>query len=131
MKIARALDRQAAKLGRRLSGFLQVHLGDEPTKHGFPDDGAKLVEAVRPLAELGHLEVVGLMAVPPLEDDPDRQRAWFRKLRGLRDLLASRPEWEGFPGLLSMGMSQDFEIAVEEGATHVRLGTLLFGPRPD
>lgn len=131
VKIARALDREAAKLGRRLAGFLQVHLGEEPTKHGFPEDEARFVEAVRPLAGLGHVRVVGLMAIPPWEDDPDRQRAWFRRLVRLRDALAARPEWADFPGLLSMGMSEDYEVAVEEGATHVRVGTLLFGPRPD
>lgn len=131
VKIARALDREAGKLGRRLKGFIQIHLGDEPSKHGFPDEGAELAAAVRPLAELEHVEIVGLMAIPPWEDEPERQRAWFRKLRGLGEALAGRPEWQRFPGLLSMGMSQDFEIAVEEGATHVRLGTSLFGPRPD
>ena len=127
LKIARALDRAAGRLGRRLRGFIQVHLGDEPSKHGFPEEG--LVAAVRPLAELEHVEVVGLMAIPPWEDDPEDQRAWFRRLRELRDLVAAQPEWQGFPGQLSMGMSQDFEIAIEEGATHVRVGTSLFGPR--
>lgn len=130
-KIARALAEEAGRQDRRLKGFIQVHLGDEATKHGFPQDGEDLVRAVRPLADLERLEVVGLMAIPPWEDDPEARRAWFRKLRRLRDLLADQPEWRGFPGLLSMGMSDDFEAAIEEGATHVRVGTSLFGPRLD
>ena len=88
-----------------------------------------LAEAVAPLAELESLRIVGLMAIPPWETDPERARAWFRTLRELRDALFARAEWAGGPGYLSMGMSGDFEIAIEEGATHVRLGTALFGPR--
>ena len=62
-------------------------------------------------------------------DDPEASRPWFRRLADLGAELAARPEWTGFPGRLSMGMSDDFEVAIEEGATHVRVGTLLFGPR--
>jgi pyridoxal phosphate enzyme (YggS family) len=126
-KIAQALDREAAERGCRLTGFLEVNLGDEASKHGFPAD--ELAEAVRPLAGLAHLTIVGLMAIPPLGGEPEASRPWFRRLRGLRDELARRPEWRGFPGLLSMGMSNDFAVAVEEGATHVRVGTALFGKR--
>lgn len=126
-KIAEALDREAAARGRTVSGFLEVNLGGEESKHGFPAEG--LAEAVRPLASLGHLRIVGLMAIPPQGETPEESRPWFRRLRELRDDLAARPEWRGFPGWLSMGMSDDFEVAVEEGATHVRVGTALFGPR--
>jgi uncharacterized pyridoxal phosphate-containing UPF0001 family protein len=69
------------------------------------------------------------MAIPPVEEDPEMARAWFRRLRALRDALAARPEWQGWPGALSMGMSGDYELAIEEGATHVRVGTALFGSR--
>ena len=70
------------------------------------------------------------MAIPPQGDDPEDSRPWFRRLRELRDELAARPEWARLPGgWLSMGMSDDFEVAIEEGATHVRVGTALFGPR--
>jgi pyridoxal phosphate enzyme (YggS family) len=127
-KIAQALDREAAERGCRLPGFLEVNLGGEASKHGFPADG--LAEAVRPLAALQHLEIVGLMAIPPLGGEPEASRPWFRRLRELRDELARRPEWRSFPGFLSMGMSGDFAVAVEEGATHVRVGTALFGRRP-
>jgi uncharacterized pyridoxal phosphate-containing UPF0001 family protein len=81
------------------------------------------------LADLQHLRIQGLMAIPPQGETADDVRPWFRRLRELRDELASRPEWQGFPGWLSMGMSDDFEVAIEEGATHVRVGTALFGPR--
>lgn len=127
LKIARRLDREAGELDRRLRVFLQVNVGDQTSKQGFPEDG--LAAAVRPIAELEHLEVLGLMAIPAYEENLENARKWLRRLRELRDDLAERPEWAGFPGQLSMGMSHDFEIAVEEGATHVRIGSLLFGPR--
>lgn len=129
LKIARILDQEAARHGRRLQGFIQVHLGAEASKHGFPGQRDALVEAVRPLAGFQHLDIVGLMAIPPREEALDRQRGWFQKLRELRDALSEEPEWRSFPGHLSMGMSQDFEIAIEEGATHVRVGSSIFGPR--
>ena len=127
IRIAEALDKEAGRRGLKISGLLEVNLGNEESKHGFSPDG--FAEAVRPLAGLEHLKIVGLMAIPPEADDPEGSRPWFRRLRELRDELAARPEWPGFPGWLSMGMSHDFEVAVEEGATHVRVGTLLFGSR--
>jgi len=125
--IAEALDREAAARGKVLDGFLEINLGGEASKHGFVAEG--LADAVRPLAGLTHLRLAGLMAIPPPGESPEDSRPWFRQLRALRDDLAGRPEWQGFPGWLSMGMSDDFEVAVEEGATHVRVGTALFGPR--
>jgi PLP dependent protein len=125
--IAEALDREAAARGIEISGLLEVNLGGEASKHGFPPED--LVAEVDPLRLLRHLRIVGLMAIPPQGETPEDSRRWFRQLRELRDDLATRPEWRGFPGWLSMGMSDDFEVAVEEGATHVRVGTALFGPR--
>lgn len=133
--IARAVDAEAARRGSRLPVFLEVNLGSEESKHGFSAED--LAEAVRPLADLEHLRVMGLMAIPPPVTDPEASRPWFRRLRALRDELAERPEWRdhpgngpgGWPGRLSMGMSNDFAVAVEEGATHVRVGTALFGRR--
>ena len=126
-KIAEALDREAADRSLVIPGFLEINLGGEESKHGFSPEG--LAEAVRPLAGLEHLRIAGLMAIPPPGDSPEDSRPWFRRLRELRDDLGGRPEWSGFPGLLSMGMSDDFEVAIEEGATHVRVGTALFGRR--
>ena len=105
LKIARRIDGEAARQGRRIDGMVQVNLGDEPTKHGFAEQG--LFEAIRPLADLEHLRIGGLMAIPPYEEDLAAARRWFRQLRELRDEMAARPEWgrgEGtFPGWLSMG----------------------------
>ena len=129
LKIGRALDRAAGVAGVAIDGFLEVNLGGEASKHGFaPLD---LPGQVTELAGLRHLRIVGLMAIPPFEEEPARARGWFDRLRQLRDELAGRPEWSAFPGKLSMGMSHDFEIAIAAGATHVRLGTDLFGPRPE
>jgi pyridoxal phosphate enzyme (YggS family) len=129
--IAAALDREAGTRGLRLTGFLEVNLGGEASKHGFLP--ADLAAAAHPLADLRHLRIAGLMAIPPQSEDPEDSRRWFIRLRELRDELAARPEWsarwQGFGGWLSMGMSHDFEVAVEEGATHVRVGTALFGSR--
>jgi PLP dependent protein len=127
VKIAEALDEEAGARGITVSGFLEINAGEEGSKHGFPPAG--LAEAVRPLADLRYLRIVGLMAIPPLGDTPEDSRRWFRRLCELRDELAAHPEWQGFPGWLSMGMSDDFEVAIEEGATHVRVGTALFGVR--
>jgi pyridoxal phosphate enzyme (YggS family) len=133
-KIAAAVDREATARGLRVDGFLEVNVGGEASKHGFAPEG--LAEAVRPLAglarpqgETGGLRIVGLMAIPPFGDDPEASRRWFVRLRELGAELAARPEWAGFPGFLSMGMSHDYEAAIEEGATHVRVGTALFGAR--
>jgi len=88
-----------------------------------------LPAAVAELAGSSRLHIVGLMAIPPFDDDPERSRPWFRRLAALRDELTrvSRPRVDLRE--LSMGMSDDFEVAVEEGATMVRIGTALFGPR--
>ena len=129
VKAARLLDKEAGRLKRRIDVFIQVNVGREPEKHGF--EPGQMSESVRPLQDLKHLRVVGLMAIPPYEEDPDDARRWFRALRELRDTAASWPDWQDFPGYLSMGMSHDFEVAVEEGATHVRVGTDIFGSRDD
>lgn len=126
-KILAAVNREAERQGVKIRGFLEVNLGGENSKHGFPPS---LNAPPVALDELQHLEIVGLMAIPPPSESAEDSRSWFRELRELRDHLQQSPEWSGFRGLLSMGMSQDFEVAVEEGATHIRCGTILFGPRP-
>jgi len=126
-KIARALDAEAALRGSVVRGLLEINVGGEATKHGF--DPARLGAEAADLAALSHLRIVGLMTLPPPRDDERATRADFQRLVALRDELRERPEWRGGLGELSMGMSDDFEIAVEEGATLVRIGTLLFGPR--
>jgi pyridoxal phosphate enzyme (YggS family) len=128
VKIARALDAEATGLGRPLIGLLEVNLGGESSKHGF--DPATLADEAATLVTCRNLRLAGLMAIPPPADDPEGSRRWFRRLRELRDELARRLAWPHPFTALSMGMSDDFEVAVEEGATHVRVGTLLFGSRP-
>jgi len=110
---------------RRLDVLLEINVAEEPQKAGvIPEDASELLEHA-----LGcdRLSVRGLMAIPPWAEDPEASRPWFRKLRELRDRLKdemSHPLPE-----LSMGMSHDFEIAIAEGATMVRVGTAIFGPR--
>lgn len=132
MKIARALGEEGRRLERSMPCLLEVNLGDEDSKHGFSPRGLR--EALPELAELaadGALELRGLMAIPPFSDDPEASRPWFRRLRELRDETAAAEALAGvgFAGWLSMGMSHDFAVAVEEGATHVRVGSSLFGSR--
>jgi len=121
LKIARKLSAEAARSDRRLRGFLEINLGMEESKHGFAPE--ELADALTEIAELENLEILGLMAIPPVADSEADARGWFRRLRGLRDRFLPQG------GSLSMGMSADFEIAIEEGATHVRVGSALFGPR--
>lgn len=124
VRLAEELERHARETGRRVRCLIQVNVGGEEQKSGAPESG------VRPLLEaanrLPHILVEGLMAIPPFLSDPEAIRPYFRRLRLLRDELAR----EGFslPDL-SMGMTQDFEVAIEEGATLVRVGTAVFGPR--
>lgn len=123
--LAEKLDRAAAEAGRRLRVLLEVRLAPEETRHGAePDDAPGIAEAV---AALPQLDLAGLMAIPPFLDNPEAVRPHFTRLRKLRDRIAARLG-RALP-VLSMGMSHDFEVAIEEGATEVRLGTALFGPR--
>ena len=125
-RLAARLEGLLAAEGRRLPVLLEVNLGAEETKSGSPPEQAEAL-ASSALAS-PHLDVRGLMAVPPFTEDPEGARPFFRRLREIRDRLADR-FGTPFPEL-SMGMSHDFAVAVEEGSTQVRLGTALFGPRP-
>ena len=126
-KILDGVAAEAERRGTTVDGFVEVNLGGETSKHGFAPSGLR--EALAPFRELPGLRLVGLMAIPPPGAEAEASRPWFQKLRALRDELASTPGWNDFSGWLSMGMSDDFAVAVEEGATHVRVGSALFGPR--
>ncbi len=127
LSLATELDRRARAAGKSLDICLQVDLSGEDQKGGAaPDAVGELLAAC---AELASLRVVGLMAIPAATSDPETTRPLFARLRELRDCLSAAPGGERLREL-SMGMSSDFEIAVEEGATLVRVGTALFGPRP-
>jgi PLP dependent protein len=125
LELAERLARAGEETGRTLRGFVQVDLAGEATKYGLPE--AELWPALEALRGRPGLRLEGLMLLPPLLDDTDAVRPYFRRLRELRD----RALGEGLiaAGELSMGMSHDFEAAVEEGATLVRVGTAIFGER--
>jgi PLP dependent protein len=122
-----AVDRAAAAAGAAPTLLVQVDLAGEATKHGSPPD--RLRELFAAGARCTAARVGGLMLLPPFLDDPQQVRPYFRRLRELRDALAADGVDPGMLRELSMGMSHDFEVAVEEGATMVRIGTALFGPR--
>jgi hypothetical protein len=128
LKLAEELHRRAQALGRVIPVLIQVNVAAEATKGGVrPEEAPTLIrEAVR----LGNLRIQGLMTMPPYLRDPERVRPYFRRLRELSEEIAA----VGFTGVemaeLSMGMSGDLEVAVEEGATLVRVGTAIFGERP-
>src|SRR5262249_12704786 len=122
------LDRLCAEEGReKLPVLIQVDLGHEETKSGI--DESELTHLVEGLKSLNHLELIGLMTLPPFSDDTEQSRPFFRRLRELRDELASHGAFGNREGELSMGMTHDFEIAIQEGATMVRIGTAIFGER--
>jgi hypothetical protein len=128
LELATALAAEARRRERQVEVFLEIHLGGESSKHGF--DPATFLEDAKPVLDLPELKVRGLMAIPPPAENSEESRPWFRTLRGLRD-RASTLWGPRFGGELSMGMSADFEVAIEEGATHIRVGTAIFGERPE
>lgn len=119
------LEKRAADRGERMRVLLQVNVAGEGAKHGCGPAEAEGLAAA--LEGSPHLKLEGLMTVPPLPENPEDSRPWFRKLRELRDRLAEAGR--GDLRELSMGMTADFEVAVEEGATMVRVGSAIFGPR--
>ncbi len=128
ISLAEEIDRQWGNLGRDAEILLQVNLGGEATKSGT--DAAGLIELATKAAQLPHLRIRGLMALPPWEEDPEAVRPHFRRLRELARSIAGLALPRTTMTELSMGMSHDFEVAIEEGATLVRVGTALFGERP-
>jgi pyridoxal phosphate enzyme (YggS family) len=127
-ELLEAVDRAAADAGTSPGVLLQVDLAGEPTKHGAA------LDAIQPLVEAAvgcvAARLRGLMLLPPFLEHPEDVRPYFRRLRELRDDLVGRGVVPGALGELSMGMSHDFEVAIEEGATIVRVGTAIFGTRP-
>jgi pyridoxal phosphate enzyme (YggS family) len=128
LDLLQRLDRAAADAGRRPRVLIQVDLAHEATKHGA--DEAAVAELAHAAARASSLELRGLMIVPPVPEAPEDSRVWFRRVGSLRDRLVA----SGIPASamadLSMGMSHDFEVAIEEGATMVRVGSSIFGERP-
>ncbi len=125
--LAREIDRQWGKLEKSADILLQVNLGEEESKSGAAEENIE--ELVRKVATLPRVRIRGLMSLPPFSEDPEEVRPYFRRLRDLSEKIRDG----AVPGVemreLSMGMSHDFEVAVEEGATLVRIGTAIFGER--
>jgi pyridoxal phosphate enzyme (YggS family) len=121
------VDQAAAAAGRTPQLLIQVDLALEPTKYGAPVDQLSGILARANACQAARVE--GLMLMPPLVDNPEHARPWFRQLRELRDRLVEQGTRPELVRELSMGMSHDFEVAIEEGATMVRVGTAIFGER--
>ncbi len=127
LSLAEEIDRQWGKIDATVDILIQVNLGEEESKSGTTAE--RLFELVRQVAQLKHLRIRGLMALPPWEENPEDVRPYFRQLKELSAQLMTL----GLPNVtmqeLSMGMSHDYEVAIEEGATMVRIGTAIFGER--
>jgi pyridoxal phosphate enzyme (YggS family) len=125
LKLLQRIEAAAAEEGKRLPVLLEVNVSGEASKFGMPPSAVQ--ELLTHAGELDYVQIHGVMTMPPLTPDPERARQFFRRLRELRD------GWSRESGMalaeLSMGMSHDFEIAIEEGATWIRVGTALFGER--
>ena len=127
LKLAKALDKEARKCGKVQEILVQVNISREETKSGIAETDA--VELVAKISQLVNIRVKGLMTMPPFFDAPEQARPFFRQLARLRDRIVDHK----IPGVkmdeLSMGMTGDFEVAIKEGATLVRIGTAIFGAR--
>lgn len=129
LELAQALSRQCENKGVQQNILIQVNLAQEESKEGFSK--TKILECWKPLTQLPHLSIFGLMTMPPLTETGAEVRPYFVELRELRDQLKTMTDLQTHPLTeLSMGTSHDYPVAVEEGATIVRLGTILFGERP-
>jgi pyridoxal phosphate enzyme (YggS family) len=129
LRLAEKLNVAAENLGKKLAVLIEINVGGEAAKSGVAAESEDLQELLQGAAGLEHIEFRGLMTVPPFTEDPEQARPYFRRLRELRDQIGAR----ALPGIgmqeLSMGMSHDFEVAIEEGSTCVRVGTAIFGER--
>lgn len=129
LKLAEKLDAAARNLDKTLAVLIEVNTGGESAKSGVAIDSSELEDLLTNAPRLKGLEFRGLMTIPPFSEDLEGARPYFRKLRELRDTIAARQLPAISMEQLSMGMSHDFETAIEEGATCVRVGTAIFGER--
>lgn len=129
VKLAEKLDAAARTLGKKLSVLIEINVGGEAAKTGIAADSPELEDLLMAAPRFEALEFRGLMTVPPFTEDPEGARRFFRKLSKLRDAIAARRLAAIHMDVLSMGMSHDFEVAIEEGSTCVRVGTAIFGER--
>jgi len=129
VKLAGKLDSAARALGKRLPVLIEINVGGEDAKSGLAPDSPELEQLLGAAPRFEALDFRGLMTVPPFAENPEDTRPFFRQLRHLRDALAARKLPAITLDILSMGMSHDFEVAVEESSTCVRVGTAIFGQR--
>jgi PLP dependent protein len=130
VKLAEKLDAAARSVSKKLAVLIEINVGGEAAKSGVAPDSPELEKLLLAAPRFETLEFRGLMTVPPFTDDPEGARPYFRRLRELRDSVAARRLPAINMQVLSMGMSHDFEVAIEEGSTCVRVGTAIFGERP-
>jgi pyridoxal phosphate enzyme (YggS family) len=128
-RLAEKLDAAARSENKKLPVLIEINVGGEEAKSGLAPISPELEELLRAAPHLGALEIKGLMTVPPFFEDCEKVRPYFKMLRELRDGIAARNLTRISMDQLSMGMSHDFEIAIEEGSTCVRVGTAIFGAR--
>ena len=129
VKLAEKLDGAARGLKKKLNVLIEMNVGGEMAKSGVAPGARELEDLLLAAPQFQALQFRGLMTVPPFADDPEDARPYFRKLRELRDAIAKRKLSAIQMDVLSMGMSHDFEVAIEEGSTCVRVGTAIFGDR--
>jgi pyridoxal phosphate enzyme (YggS family) len=129
LKLAEKLDETARAAGKKLRVLIEINVGGEAAKTGIAPDSGELDRLLGRVARLEHIEVRGLMTVPPYTEDPEGARPYFRRLRELRGQIAGRRLAGVGMEELSMGMSHDFEVAIGEGSTCVRVGSAIFGSR--
>lgn len=127
IKLAREISRQAQKIGKTMDVLIEVNVGDEESKWGFTPENT--LDAIKEIAQLPAIRVKGLMAIPPVCNEKEENRKYFRKMYKLFIDIGIKKIDNSNMEILSMGMSDDFDIAIEEGATLIRLGTALFGRR--
>jgi pyridoxal phosphate enzyme (YggS family) len=129
VRMAEKLNAFAKSAGKTLSVLIEINVGGEKAKSGVTLDSDELEQILLGAPRWGNLKIRGLMTVPPYTEDPEGSRPYFRQLRQIRDSIAKRSLPQIGAAVLSMGMSHDFEVAIEEGATCVRVGTAIFGER--
>ncbi len=126
VELAEKVEKRLEQSGKTIKGFIQVKLSEEETKHGVDPDKLDIVADY--CSKLSYLKIIGLMTVPPYFEDVEKVRPYFARLRKLKDEL-NKSFFNGKLTELSMGMTHDFDVAIEEGATYVRIGTGIFGER--
>jgi len=129
LRLAQKLDASARQVSKKIGVLIEINIGGEAAKSGLAPGSRELEELLLGAHGLEYLEFRGLMAVPPFTDDPQEARPYFRRLRELRDQITARRLSGVDVGILSIGMSHDFEVAIEEGSNCVRVGTAIFGER--